>query len=218
MKVGDVVHVRGTINKIMEQGEGYPTLARIHGSWVPFTEIVHVAGGMEDEMGYAYGDNPVTEDAELYILRTENVALRSQLAEAKGAELKTLGWVREERVRAERAEAIVTELRTALRTAIKTRDEFWKERDALRESLESLIYDAELQMKNPSHHMPFSLPKARATLATSPAAAYPALGDPLDARENPEAAQALTDSINDVLAEDEAIARAALATSPSGLP
>lgn len=35
----------------------------------------------------------------------------------------------------------------------------------LREALEDLISDAERQMKNPSHHMPFSLPKARAVLA-----------------------------------------------------
>ncbi len=35
----------------------------------------------------------------------------------------------------------------------------------LLEALEDLILDAEKQMKNPSHHMLFSLPKARAALA-----------------------------------------------------
>ena len=35
----------------------------------------------------------------------------------------------------------------------------------LLEALEDLISDAELQMNNPSHHMPFSLPKARAAIA-----------------------------------------------------
>jgi hypothetical protein len=41
-KVGDVVHVRGTVTEIMEQDEGYPTLARIGGSWVSFIDIVHI--------------------------------------------------------------------------------------------------------------------------------------------------------------------------------
>lgn len=37
--------------------------------------------------------------------------------------------------------------------------------DALVEALEDLISDAERQMKNPSHHQPFSLQKARDALA-----------------------------------------------------
>jgi hypothetical protein len=35
----------------------------------------------------------------------------------------------------------------------------------LYEALESLIYDARLQMANPSHHMPLSLVKAEAAIA-----------------------------------------------------
>lgn len=35
----------------------------------------------------------------------------------------------------------------------------------LLEALGDLIADAEMQMKNPSYHMPFSMPKARAAIA-----------------------------------------------------
>jgi hypothetical protein len=36
--------------------------------------------------------------------------------------------------------------------------------ERLREALADMISDAERQMKNPSHHMPFSLPRARSLL------------------------------------------------------
>lgn len=43
--------------------------------------------------------------------------------------------------------------------------------EAMKEALEDLISDAEKQMNNPSHHMPFSLPKARAALVLAEAEA-----------------------------------------------
>lgn len=44
-----------------------------------------------------------------------------------------------------------------------------RQRDELLEALGDLVSDAETQMKNPSHHMPFSLPKARAAIAKAEA-------------------------------------------------